>query len=461
MLTPFYFAEKGKSVLLTNDTGHFCFLSQSEFRDFVQGKPGLETEKRQELEAKQFLYSDSAEGYFRRNEEAVRNAGGYLFEATNLFILAVTNVCNNRCVYCQANGGSAAHHMSIATAEKALERIAESPAARITIEFQGGEPLINEEVIRFILKEDREILKGKEVQFTLVSNLSRMTEELAGLLREHQVSVSTSLDGPAFLHDRNRPAADGSSTFAATMKGCEILKRCGILPGAIETTTAFSLPYADQIVETYAELGFNQLFLRPLTRLGAAAAAWDRIGYTPEQFLAFYRKALERILKYNREGKRITEYHAALFLSKILRGKAANYMELRSPCGAGLGQMAITANGNVYTCDEGRMMAEMGDEAFRLGNVYENGYSEWIESGTCKAVCSASLLDTLPGCCDCVYKPYCGVCPVVNYAINGSITRNCRERCKIYKGILDTLFEYIQQNDPETMDLFGEWSEQV
>ena len=123
--------------------------------------------------------------------------------------------------------------------------------------------------------------------------------------------------------------------------------------------------------------------------------------------------------------------------------------------------MAITANGNVYTCDEGRMMAEMGDEAFRLGNVYENGYSEWIESGTCKAVCSASLLDTLPGCCDCVYKPYCGVCPVVNYAINGSITRNCRERCRIYKGILDTLFEYRQQNDPETMNLFGEWSEQV
>ena len=110
-------------------------------------------------------------------------------------------------------------------------------------------------------------------------------------------------------------------------------------------------------------------------------------------------------------------------------------MELRSPCGAGIGQVAITANGNVYTCDEGRMMAEAGDEAFCLGNVFDHDYDDWIHSSCCEAICSASLLDTLPGCCDCVYKPYCGVCPVVNYAIYGNIMHVSSERCKIYKGI--------------------------
>lgn len=118
-------------------------------------------------------------------------------------------------------------------------------------------------------------------------------------------------------------------------------------------------------------------------------------------------------------GRKFAEAHASIFLAKLLGDVAPNYMELRSPCGAGVGQMAFTASGDVYTCDEGRMMAEMGDESFQLGNIYENGYDSWIESPACRATCSASLLETLPTCCDCVYQPYCGVCPVVNYAMEG------------------------------------------
>jgi sulfatase maturation enzyme AslB (radical SAM superfamily) len=107
------------------------------------------------------------------------------------------------------------------------------------------------------------------------------------------------------------------------------------------------------------------------------------------------------------------------------------------------------------------MIAESGDEAFLLGNVFDNSYNDWINSSCCKAICSASLLGTLPGCCDCVYKPYCGVCPVINYAINGSITRVSKDRCKVYKGILDILFEYIYINDGEVLKIFSEWSEQA
>lgn len=107
------------------------------------------------------------------------------------------------------------------------------------------------------------------------------------------------------------------------------------------------------------------------------------------------------------------------------------------------------------------MLAESGDESFALGNVFENGYDEWISSACCQSVASASLLDTLPGCCDCVYKPYCGVCPVVNHAINGSITRVSRARCQIYKGMLDTLFDLLYTADDETMKILNEWSNQV
>ncbi len=461
MLGHFLFQPRGDDYLLTNDTGSYCFLSKEEFVAFIKETMPHDCLRWEELCDKQFCFDDSEESFIRRNEGIIRDANSYLFDSTTLFILAVTNECNNRCVYCQASGEKKPCHMQEDVADKTMEMIARSPSAKVTIEFQGGEPLINFRVIRYIIEKAKTVLQNKDVQFTLVSNLSLLTEEMAIYFKDNNVSVSTSLDGPANIHNLNRPSSLGEGTYETTLCGIDKLRKLGLSPGAIQTTTAASLAYPEVIVDTYAKLELRQLFLRPLTRLGAAAKCWDKIGYTPDQFLVFYKRALRRIIQLNQAGYKFMEYHAALFLNKILNGRSANYMELRSPCGAGLGQMAITANGNVYTCDEGRMMAEMGDEAFLLGNVFDNDYNEFIESPNCKAVCTASLLVTLPGCCDCVYKPYCGVCPVINYAVNGNITDVYKDKCQVYKGILDLLFEYIHEGDPEIMNIFTEWSDQI
>ncbi len=91
-------------------------------------------------------------------------------------------------------------------------------------------------------------------------------------------------------------------------------------------------------------------------------------------------------------------------------------MELRSPCGATLGQMSYYYDGNIFTCDEGRMLYEMGDSSFLLGNVYNDSYMDMIGSDICKTLCKSSIIESLPKCNNCVYQPYCGTCPVVNYA---------------------------------------------
>lgn len=69
-----------------------------------------------------------------------------------------------------------------------------------------------------------------------------------------------------------------------------------------------------------------------------------------------------------------------------------NYMELRSPCGGAIGQLAYYYDGNIYTCDEGRMLAEMGNDSFKLGNV-NNTYKELMETGATKAMCISSCLE--------------------------------------------------------------------
>ena len=134
-------------------------------------------------------------------------------------------------------------------------------------------------------------------------------------------------------------------------------------------------------------------------------------------------------------------------------------MELRSPCGAGIGQLAYYADGNVFTCDEGRMLSEMGNDAFLLGNVYNTDYESIVTSDSCKAILGSSCLECIPECCDCVYSPYCGVCPVVNLALNGDIfprTPN-NDRCRIYKGILDKIFEYLYRNDDKEIEILKSW----
>lgn len=446
-------------ILLTNDAGKYAFLTPEEFRLFVTDKLDTRSEAWQMLCSRHFATEDSREAYLRAARPAVVGNHAYLFKGTSLFILAVTNRCNNRCVYCQAHGCARPADMSPETTRAIIDRIAETDAEGFTIEFQGGEPLENMPAIHAAVERAKEVLAGRDYSLCLVSNLALISDEIASFLAENGISVSTSLDGPRDLHDANRPQAGGRGSYDAMLRGLNLLRRHGIRPGAIQTTTRASLPRAREIISEYQSLGFDSLFLRPLTRLGEAGKAWEHIGYTPEEFLAFYREGFDAIMQLNRSGVRFAEAHASIFLAKLLGDTAPNYMELRSPCGAGIGQMAFTASGDVFTCDEGRMLSEMGDDTFKLGNVFESGYNTWIESTACRATCSASLLETLPTCCDCVYQPYCGVCPVVNYALEGSLFSPLpnQDRCRIYRGMLDHLMGYLLENRSEDMDILRSW----
>lgn len=459
MIGSFRYKPFRNQYLLTNDSGRYAFLSRECFQQFIAGAMDPESEIWAMLQSRLFCSKESRETYLQEAIEPVRDNHAYLFSPTSLFIFAVTNQCNNRCVYCQADGCAAASRMSIDTADKAIDRIREAPSKNLTIEFQGGEPLLNWETIKYVVKTAKAKLRGKKVNFTIVSNLSLLTEEMVDFIVENGISISTSLDGPRALHDRNRPCADGQGSYDAMLRGLAMLRARGLEVGAIQTTTKASLPYAKEIVNEYAELGFTSVFLRPLTRLGAASRRWHEIGYTPEEFIRFYQEGISAILDLNRKGLHFFESHASIFLSKMLLGYSPNYMELRSPCGATIGQIAFAPNGDVYTCDEGRMLAEMGDNAFRLGNVANSGYGDWLDSSVCKAVCSASLLETLPGCCDCVYQPYCGVCPIVNYALEGSLisTHPNNDRCRVYRGMLDILFTYLLEADEATLQHLHNW----
>lgn len=447
-------------ILLTNDLGRYIFLKNDDFKLLVLNKIDKYSKLYEELHGRLFIVEPNDIG----SEEitiALRGMKNYLFQSTSLHIFVLTNRCNLKCVYCQAQDHKALERgiMSRETAQRAIDIALQSPNSKLSFEFQGGEPLINFPIIKFMVEYAEAHKKDKHIDYNLVSNFSLMTDEIADFLIRNNISVCTSLDGPEWLHCQNRRAIGKGNSYKLMREGLAKLRKRGFKPGAIQTTTRHSLEAAKEIVREYVEQGMNSIFLRPLTPLGFAKTDWEQIGYTPEEFLKFYKVAFEEILQVNREGIWFAEQHAAIFLRKLLIGESENYMELRSPCGAGLGQLAYYYDGDIYTCDEARMVAEAGNLAFRLGNVYDNTYTELITSNVCKATCSASILETIPGCCDCVYQPYCGVCPVINLATYGDIfaSKSGDYRCTIYKGILDFLFEKLKDQNSTDVKIMKSW----
>lgn len=448
-------------VLLTNDFGEYIFVDQKDFKSIVDCKLDRESELAKNLVEKRFCYYDTNLNLVQKNKIALREVKGHVTLATSLHIFVVTTACNMKCVYCQANNGHDCSnlYMTKEVAEKAVRIALDSPTKNLSFEFQGGEPLLNFEVIKYIVECAEKYKENHEISYNLVSNLTLLNDEHIEFFKNHNFGISTSIDGFSIVHNSNRAFVDGTGTFDKVCDSIDRLRNAGIHVGAIETTTKTSLQYPEEIVHAYEDLGFESIFIRPLTPLGRALVNWDTIGYTPEEFVDFYKRVFDELIAVNLKGRFLKEDHACIFLDKI-HGYMVNYMELRSPCGAGIGQLAYYADGKIYTCDEGRMVSEMGDKSFCLGDVTYSRYSELMKNGVCKTVCASSVLESIPSCCDCVYQPYCGVCPVVNYATYGDVIEKQPRgyKCRINKGILDHIFKVIKENDDDVLRILESWS---
>ena len=132
---------------------------------------------------------------------------------------------------------------------------------------------------------------------------------------------------------------------------------------------------------------------------------------------------------------------------------------MRSPLRAATGQLAYNYDGGVYY-DEGRMVAQQGDDIFKVGHLSQQPYLEMIDSPSCRVLCAASNMDGQPACNRCVYKPYCGVCPVHNYEAQGAVWGRmpAGDYCAVHMGIFDLLFERLER--PEYRKVFESWIKQ-
>lgn len=455
----FNFRRLPHGVLVAGDLGGWVLLKPDEFKAFAAArlKPGRALEK---LE-KAGLISSRLD--FDALSADWRDSNEYLERGPGLHILVLTQNCNHGCLYCQAGSGRG-RDMSAPTALRAVDFAFSAPVPGLTIEFQGGEPLMNWPVLKeaALYARSKSAKTGKELALALVSNFSLMDGAKAEFIVKNDISVCTSLDGPADLHNANRPFSGGDSHARAAkwikyFQGSRGANPPGG-PSALLTVTRASLGRAREIVDEYARLKLPYVFLRPLTPMGQAPRRWAEIGYGPEEFLEFYRAGLDRVLQLNRRGVPIKEKTAFLLVKKILGSQDNKYVDLRCPCGAGLGQLAYDVDGGIYTCDEGRMLARDGDLSFRLGSVRDR-YAAIINSDPVKACAISSSLDLQPACSRCAYKAWCGVCPAYNAAAQGGFWGDmpANARCRVLLGVFDHIFAKLA--DKDNLKIFQKWLE--
>ena len=438
-------------VLISNDFGNFIRLGETAFQAFAEGTLPETHPDYGDLAAKGFLAERMD---LTALTERYRARNGHLWDGACLHIIVVTRNCNMKCVYCHAQAQSSSKwDMSKETAAKVVERIFETPNRVLTIEFQGGEPLSNFPIVMFLSDQARLLAKKtkKDLRLSLITNLSLMDDEKLRELKKRGVEICTSLDGPEHIHDANR-LLHGGSSHALVTRWWKKIK-----PGSLLTVTRRTLEEPKAVVDEYLKRGASSIALRPLNPLGYAKKVWGKIGYTPEEFLAFYSKAMDRIISGNRRGRVFAETTAKVFLTKALAAREPNHMDLRSPCGAGIGQIAYDYDGEVYSCDEGRMLRAMGDDLFHLGHVDSMGPRECAAHPTVKALSAASLLESQSGCSRCVYKPTCGVCPLLEYVENGDLFTRAPDsrRCRILMGMQDDLF--LRLKDPKQRKILETW----
>jgi len=453
------------NVVATNYVGEFVFLKRKQLNDFVQKKLDPSDETYSLLRAKHFLKESSDLASIELLGLKTRTKFSNLRNFTNLHIFVVSLRCDHSCPYCQVSRQSenkAAFDMSTATADKALQIVFRSPNPAIKIEFQGGEPLLNFDLIRHVVTKAKQIneVEKRNLEFVIATTLSLITDDILDFCKEHKIFLSSSLDGPEDLHNRNRPRP-GKDSYARFVEGLQKARdKVGYQSvSALMTTTTASLTRARDIIDEYLKHDFDGIFLRHLSPYGFAIKTKTYGAYNVDHWLEFYCEGLDYILDLNKQGVYFTEYFASLLLTKMLTSKDPGFVDLMSPAGAGIAAVVFNYDGDVYASDESRMLLEMGDDTFKLGNLHTNSYEDIFTSEALLSALDDSFTMSAPMCSDCAFEPWCGAEPVFHHAIFGDVLGRKPESefCKRIMGVIRYLLNKMQ-TDPEAKEIFMRWA---
>lgn len=465
MLLPFKFHALSETrEVLVSEAGDFLICPRGTAERVATRQIAPEDSLFQDLLGGHFIAVESPSAALDVLAARYRARKGYLDSFTALHIIVITLRCNFSCQYCQVSRQTAdrlQYDISEIDLDATLDLIFKTRSSEITIEFQGGEPLAAFDRVRYAVEgaKKRNETAGKNLRFVVCSNLSLLSDDILEFCRANSIVLSTSLDGPAALHEFNRPA---KTLGDLPWLGDRIAHARAILGedrvAALMTTSKASLNQPEAIIDAYRALGFKRIFLRPVQPYGFAARLKESWRYSVEDFLEFYRRALSYILKLNADGESFVEDYAAIVMRRLFSPFPTGYVDLQSPTGMVTAVAVYNYDGGVYASDESRMLAETGDTRFRLGHVTDD-YQSLFFGDAARELVASGTNEALAGCADCGLQSYCGSDLVRNWREAGDLYghRPTSSFCELNMGVLTTLFGLLD-SDPTAERILRRWA---
>jgi uncharacterized protein len=339
--------------------------------------------------------------------------------------LHVSHACNLTCEYCFAGAGR--YHgpsalMSLEVGKRAIDYLIENSGNRrnLEVDFFGGEPLLNWETVKDIVRYARSVEKehGKNFRFTLTTNGVLIDEDVIDFSNREMSNVVLSLDGRKEIHDRLRRTSGGDGSYDLIVpKFKELVQKRGNQGYYIRGTfTHENTDFTEDILHM-AALGFTELSMEPVvSKKGDAHALTE--DDLPVLFGQYERLALE-MLRRKKEGRGFTFYH---FMLDLRKGPCI-YKRIAG-CGAGSEYLAVTPQGELYPCHQ-----FVGEAAYLMGSL-QDGVTNTSKRDSFKN-CNAY---SRPECRDCWARLYCaGGCAANAYHATGSIEGVYDYGCRLFK----------------------------
>ena len=450
--------------LLSGPSGAFAILdSRAQLEGMANGNlDTFSSNQVNELIAKSLL-SESSDREVRArliaSQMATRLAKAV--SKPSLFMVIPSLRCDHDCGYCQVSRvpkDRAGYDLDADHIDGILRVIAAVGLDRIKIEFQGGEPLLAFAFIQQFYERAQQAIAHIDVTYVICTAGGPLSGSIIDWAKNKKVDFSISLDGPEGVHIRNRPSKY-FNTHKVTIGAIEQIRRTlGVhRVNSLTTISRHSLAYPLEIVDSYFELDFPGIFLRPLSPFGFAAATQHRIGYNVSEYMAFYEVALRRIIELNKD-RLFIEDTALIHLRCIFQPHSANYIDLQSPTGYIFGALVFNYDGNIFGSDEARMLWQSTQASELVLGTVNDDVKYLVIGEAAKRLLTSSFNWATPGCDDCAYQPYCGSDPLHHLATQGdSIGHKASSFfCQYQTAMFDLLFT-LWETDTNARKVFQEW----
>lgn len=359
------------------------------------------------------VYEDLAVG-FKNNSKVIK-----------ALCLHVAHTCNLNCSYCFASQGK--YHgeraiMSFEVGKQAFDFLIANSGTRhnLEVDFFGGEPLMNWDVVKQLVAyaREQEKIHNKNFRFTLTTNGVLIDDEVIDFLNKEMDNVVLSLDGRKEIHDALRVDYAGKGSYDNIVPKFKKLveSRNGEKYYMRGTFTHRNVDFTNDIFHM-ADLGFTELSMEPVV-----CSPDDPAALTDEdlpKLFEQYEILAKEMIKRKKAGNGFTFYH---YMLDLTNGPCI-YKRITG-CGSGTEYMAVTPWGDLYPCHQ-----FVGDEKYLLGNIWDGVKNTEVqdEFRSCNAYAR-------PECKDCWAQLYCsGGCAANSYHATGKISGIYKYGCELFK----------------------------